>query len=387
MRLSRMQWAAAVATLFAAGAIGLTQLPGLLRGSLNHYQQAAYIKLGNMPVPGTPLYDSLKDFDYGCFTTGWWEQPGLQSLSKEVQKRNPRFNAGSYLTVFALADWMKAAPDTSINGDWYQTMAPYMAMTTEGDTAMIYPRARVVNYLTPGAISAAKEVWNRHLTKPSARQVRWLMMDFCSSPLPDMLAGHPNFISEQQGSMDLDGDGVDHWQDSDEQAAWRQANIDLMLALHEIRPDISIIPNGALAIQDPEFSKIVDGCYIEGFPQWFFSGSWQYDHALDPNFSHSIPNLAKIGRFRATPGYVMVEDTYDTGIPGRLSGLFDAVIEVRRSKNDQIEPNRPVDLRSLGAPLAPAQPGVPYMSRNFENGRLSLTVISPRQVNYQIEAN
>lgn len=378
MRLSRMQWALAAAVLFAAGAVGLRALPSLLSRSLNHYQQAAYIRLGNIPVAGDALYATLEPFDYSCMSTGWWERRGNAGLRQGARALNPRHMTGSYLTVFAIADWMAGAADTTLIGDWRKTMLPYLAMTTEGDTARIYPRARVVNYLVPGALEAAEAVWARHMNKPAAMDVQWLMLDFCSAPLPDMLP--PGGDPGQIGRLDLDQDGLDHWHDADEVAAWRQANFAVVRALYRIRPTIYLIPNGALAIVDPEFSREVDGCYVEGFPRWFFGGAYRIDNALDPEFPWSIPNLVAPERFRAVPGYVMVEDTYDSGIPGYLSALFDGVIEVRRSKDDRAEPNQPLDFRSLGAPRGAASISGGVISRDFEHGSVSLRVNSPTSV-------
>jgi hypothetical protein len=380
-----MQWAIAVATLIAAGGIGLATLPGLMQRSLYHYQQAACIKLGNFPVASTAFYDALGAYDYGCFTTGWWENGPLQSLTQEVHKRNPRFNAGSYLTVFAVAEWEASASPTSINGDWYRTMLPFIAYTTEQDTAVIYPRARVVNYMLPGAIEAAAGVWRRHLNTPEAQQVKWVMLDFCSSPLPDMMGGSPLLAAQQHGRMDLDGDGLDHWHDVDEQARWREINFELMDILRETRPGLKLIPNGQLAIVDPAFARLVDGCYIEGFPQWFFGGDWNYVNALSTTYPHGIPALTRPGRFRSDPAYIMVEDRYDQGIVGRIAGLYDSVIEMRRSSDDRAAPRAPVDLRALGAPKAAAYVNGGITSRAFEKGVLSVTVTGPRQATYQVE--
>lgn len=378
MRMSRMSWAVAVAALIAAGAIGLAQLPGLIRGSLNHYQQAAYMKLGNYPVAGEALYASLEPFDYSCMSTGWWEQRQCAGLRQGAQKKNPRHMTGSYLTVFAIAEWEYAAHDTMLVKDWAVTMDRFLAMTTEGDTARIYPKARVINYFLPGAIDSARAVWARHLNQPEARDVQWFMLDFCSSPLPDMLP--PGGDPQQHGLMDLDQDGIDHWHDADEKARWRQVNFELVRILDQIRPSAYFIPNGQLAIIDPEFSREVDGCYVEGFPQWFFGGAYRIDNALDPEFAHSIPNLVAPGRFKAVPGYIMVEDRYDSGIPGYLSALFDGVIEVRRSHNDVTPPAKPLDLRRLGAPRGPAAISDRLISRQFEHGTVSLRVNSATSV-------
>ena len=379
-----MQWALAVATLIAAGAVSLATLPGLIRGSLNHHQQAACIKLGNFPVASPEFYDSLGAFDYGCFTTGWWERGPLQQLTPEVHKRNPRFAAGSYLTVFAVPDWSASASISSINGDWHQTMLPFIAHTTEGDTAMIYPGARVVNYMLPGAIEAAAGVWRRHLNKPEAAQIKWVMLDFCSSPLPDMLMGSPNYVAQQHGLMDLDGDGVGHWTDRDEQASWRAINFELMRILRETRPGLKLIPNGQLAIVDTLFAAEVDGCYIEGFPQWFFGGAVNYQNALSATYPHGLPAITRPGRFRSNPAYIMVEDRYDQGIVGRLAGLYSNVIEMRRSSDDRQAPRAPVDLWALGAPLADAVVNGGVTSRAYEKGVLRVTVTGPQQVRYEV---
>ena len=138
---------------------------------------------------------------------------------------------------------------------------------------------------------------------------------------------------------------------------------------------LKLIPNGALAIKDPAFAKKVHGCYIEGFPQWFFGDS-PWKNAFDPDYPNSLWKLTEKDRWLGGKGIVMLEDRYYRGTFGYIAKIFDGVVEMRREMGDDLftDPgyvSLPIEL-DTGAPLGPPQFIGSDIIRKFVNGDITI---------------
>lgn len=201
-------------------------------------------------------------------------------------------------------------------------------------------------------------------------------MDFMTVPMPDLKKTQaPIYTELQTGEMDLDQDGVGHWDDLDEQAALRQAFTDLVLALRSRLPtDFALIPNGRLAMVDDSFARLVDGVFVESFPQWFFGPGFNYDGAVfQPD---RVPSMWSLSQPRCRRGFgtVMIEDRYNTGWHADIAACFGAV-EVR-SGDGMPMPKVPHIGRALGLPQAAAVLQDSVLTRQFARGVVTV-ILNP----------
>lgn len=343
------------------------------------HQNSALIKWGNPPTPNAELLTTVKPYDLVAFSWGVWDTPAMKQSMSDMRKQNLDVHLGTYFPMFTAPQWCKKDAErggTGWGARWWNAMSPYLAHTTEGDTAAIFTNQYVYNVLNPLARKAAVAELKAYRDSTG---ITWAMLDFCSVPLPNLKASQGQQWEEMEhGDMDLDGNGVGHWEDFEEQralnAAWHEYIKELRVALG---PDFLLIPNGTLAMYSTDFSKLVDGCYVEGFSKWFYGGgeTMRFDVAMDPAVGpHSLPSLCAPNRWARNPGLVMIEDWCNMGKYGYVSMLFDGAVELRRATNDVSYPPAPIDLHWLGAPTGVAQrDSLSMWSRQYENGTVFVT--------------
>lgn len=345
---------------------------------------SGWIKWGNAPDPTAPDWtDEVSQYDWVAFSSSAWNSERMKAAAAELRQRNPDIKLGEYFPTMAVGDWVFRARDEGRlrDGSWakkyYDTMVPYLARTNAmdpatglPDTASIFKRSYCVNLLAPGAIDALVDFYVTN----DADGLDWFFMDFFTVPMPDLKRSQDPIYSEMEaGDMDLDGDGVGHWDDADEQAALRQAFEDLVLALRSRLPDdFALIPNGRLAMVDDTFSRLVDGVFVESFPQWFFGPGFNYDGAVfQPDRVPSMWSLSQ-PRYRHGWGTVMIEDRYDTGWHANIAACFGAV-EIR--SGDGMPMSRvPYLRRAMGQPTAAAVLRDSVLTRQFTRGPVTVTL-------------
>jgi len=236
-------------------------------------------------------------------------------------------------------------------------------ITQHPDTAALFKATYAVNLLFP---EARERLADFYADRRRLGVTDWYFMDFFSSPMPDLKLYQEAIYREMEhGDMDLDYDGVGHWDDLDEQQALTEAFLDLITLLRARIPnDVLLIGNGKLPHWDPEFSRHLDGVYMEGVPMWGFQGRG-FAALFDPDFQGSLFQLEQRTWYR-DDFVIMIEDRSDRGEYGAVAGLFDHVVEYKRTSGASfggdpaewlygIKVDQTRALAHLGMPLGPAQ--------------------------------
>lgn len=91
------------------------------------------------------------------------------------------------------------------------------------------------------------------------------------------------------GEPDMDGDGVSHFSDADEKAAFKAAQVEWIREMRgRLGNEFIQISNGSRALTDSTFAGLLDGMNYEIFPDVGFGGSMPYRAALDPNVPNNL---------------------------------------------------------------------------------------------------
>jgi hypothetical protein len=107
-------------------------------------------------------------------------------------------------------------------------------------------------------------------------------------------------IPNVTGEPDMDGDGIAHLSDTDEMAAYRNAEVSLVSALRDSLGEGFIqVFNGQRAYSDSTFAGLADGLMYELFPTLGFPQP-NMQNALNPSFLHNL--YAIRGRLRDANG-------------------------------------------------------------------------------------
>jgi len=266
--------------------------------------------------------------------------------------------------------------------DLYQAGLPYLGRTTTGDTLSDWPGTWFIDYTNPAARRAQLDVF-KHYQATSPNKFDGIFWDYFSnklwiSPGVDGMTGEP----------DIDGDGVPHWEDEDELAAFVSAQDDMVDEMRAAMGQNFIqIANGSRALQDSTFAGKFDGIFYENFPNQGFIGGPGFRMALDPAVpnnlwaAHNWPRtrnggpwlilsyMHHVGTYLDQNGDYQVIDADDlTRAAALLSGataITYAGYGVRDAGLPDIEYN-------LGKPLGgPVLSGSTY-TREFENGWIEL---------------
>jgi len=145
--------------------------------------------------------------------------------------------------------------------DLYQAGLPHLARTTTGDTVSDWPGTYLFDYTDPAARSAMIDVF-AHYQRTSGEPFDGVFWDYFSP----RLWISPR-VTTMEGDPDLDGDGLAHRDDDDEQQAFVDAQdawVDEMR--RRMGDDFIQIANGTRATQDPAFAAKLDGMFYEMFP-------------------------------------------------------------------------------------------------------------------------
>jgi len=365
-------------SIFGFSLFGVSEIAKQITESKNDHQLSAHMKLGSSPRPVEGWVEYMAEYDFIGFSPGAWDKPQMEGMQEEIQRLNLDMQFGSYISAFACNRWTKIAyeqgQDTYI-AHWWEELSPFLAATTEGDTAAIWKDAYVYDLFNPVARTKAITLMDGYIRR---NNLDWIMLDFVSVPLPNLKASQdPIYEEMEHGDLDFDRDGIGHWDDPDERAALRviwDLYIEEMVATFP--KNLKIIPNGSLAIKDADFAKRVHGCYVEGFPQWFFGTSASnFPNAYDEDFQNSLWILSENDRWRNGEGFVMIEDRYYRNTYGYVSKIFDGVVEMRRQLGDGPYTGDYVTLPlelDTGAPLGPPETIGSEIIRAFEKGSIRI---------------
>lgn len=351
-------------------------------------QLTAFVKNGNPPRMNQADIEKMSRYDFLHFANGSWELPHMRRAADSLRVLNPDINLGDYYSFFTVSQWMARADTSRYPGRWWRDLSPYLAVTTEGDTASFWNKSYCWDICDPEARAIAVNLVNRYVRENG---IGHLMMDWMTIPMADLLEWQPQEWQDQvHGDVDWDRDGIGHWDDPDEQEFLRQEVYKYVKELRAALPESCLlIPNGGLAVKDPVFAKLVDGCYLEQFPWWLFgSGDAHYANAVDPDYPNSLWELSRPDRWRTPNFYVMLEDKWNYDAVGYIAQCFDRVVHLRRESSEEeagtVE--YPPDL-VLGRPLGPPVFTGDSLRRFFERGALGVNLHSPTSVTTSLERN
>lgn len=356
----------------------------LFSESQNDHQLSAYVKWGSAPMPTEEWIEEKSKYDFLAFTFGVWDLSRFDGVKEELMKRNADIRMGTYFGLHSAGRWMRVAPEDSWGGRYWNTVKPYLARTTVGDTAAIFKDAYVWDLTNPVARSAVVDLLRAYVDSTG---IDWAMLDFASVPLPNLKQFQdPMWEEMEEGDLDFDQDGVGHWDDPDEQQLLRESYYAFMREMKSALPnEFLLIPNGALAIYDPEFSALVDGCYSETFPSYFYGNvSDQFTNALYPTYPTSLWNLTNQSRWYGNEGFVLIEDHWDREFYGHIASLFDNCVELKIMLDETNDVSPVLDLE-LGAPLGDIYELNGEYRRDFNGGTLKVKPLAPNYVTYSIE--
>ncbi len=314
------------------------------------------------------------------------------NVVEQLKALNPDIVILVYVSV-------KTAPLNGPNEDpdsfwhkWYDRTTPYFVSTTEGAMAQDFPGNRLINMIDPGC---------RRVMIETVMEMQENSLNVVDGIYWDYFATHlwlPSSLDHIPGDPDMDGNGIGHWDDPEERIAYRDAQIELIHATRDSLGEGFIqFFNGLRAHQDSTFAALGDGAYYEIFPTQFFPNP-DMQHALDPNWSHSLFNARRW--FRTVNGgpyvvlgniwYSVYRDNNDivtqiiTGDKFRAIALLGDLYSTWTSS-----PDGAADLVyswtthdiTLGQPLGPATFEGPFIRRDFQYGKVEIEMTSGRYPN------
>ncbi len=212
----------------------------------------------------------------------WSQQYVNEPVIGRIKAINPDVKVIGYIS--AKTAQLSGAP-ASANAfwhEWYVRTRPYWVYTTTGDTAQDWPGNVVLNILNPGCRSAMIETV-MEFQQTSANHFDGILWDYFNSALWVY-----DGLTNVTGLPDMDGDGIGHALDVDEQVAYRNAEVSLVSALRDSLGEGFIqIFNGQRAYSDSTFAGLADGLMYEIFPTLQFPAP-NMKTALDPTYPFNL---------------------------------------------------------------------------------------------------
>lgn len=300
-----------------------------------------------------------------------------------IRAANPRVRIVAYLRPFNVrAVWRETpAPYT---GALWRACAPYLAQTTNGDTASVWPGAYVFDLLEPAARAGVLDVFAAFQGTGGNTFDGVFWDNFCTR-----LWGADD-PSLNDGEIDLDADGIGHFSDPDEVAAMHRAQEAWIAELRaRMGADFIQIANGDRALVDSTFAATVDGMFYENFPTVGFFGADAMATALDPVafnnlFAASRWPLTRNGgpwviptRVRNAGGFVDQTGEYrpaDTGDFIRAICLLTGATSLHTDLSGSYRSGVPSVELDLGPPLGPTEISGSLYRRTFARGTVELVL-------------
>lgn len=302
-----------------------------------------------------------------------------------MKAANPDLKVVGYINAhtswFNWGDDKVTDPDVKVfNADWYAATKPYWSYTTVGDTMTPWPGKVVLDILDPNCREAMVDVLEKH----------W---NLHSNVLDGIFWDHFNrtlWVSDsvpgREGYLDLDGNGIAHQSDPDEIQAYRDASVALIQRTRQVLGDDVIqITNGNRAAMDSVFAGLVDGTMYENFPDVGFLGD-RMRQALDLSHPNNLFAANRWARTQNGGPYQILSNTSiihfqdgDRGVVQARKAEFNRVVAlltgglVAYHSDDQLTRYGWPEIEvNLGLPVASAEFAGEVISREFENGRVTL---------------
>jgi hypothetical protein len=267
--------------------------------------------------------------------------------------------------------------------DLYDATRRYWSWTTEGDTLMDFRNAVVLNITDPGCQRAMLDIYAAH-HHSSPNKLDGVYWDYFSPTL--WIA--PDVQDDVHGEPDLDGDGISHFEDADEQEAWQAAQVSLVQGLRwRLGQDFIQIFNGTRAALDSSFAALGDGMFYEWFPTLPFHGGPQMELALDPDQYNNLFAARNWPRRRNGGPWLILSHKGEMSFMddqhllyhmkfaefNRVVALLTGCTAVYHREEQYLASWPEVEL-DLGLPLGGVTRNDRVLSREFERGLVSLTL-------------
>ena len=315
----------------------------------------------------------------------FWGRDGVENQLDLLRAANPDIKILAYFRTKCIREeWGEADEPNAYSRDLYTASLPYWSYTTTGDTLRDWPGVILFDQANPRARQAMLAVFARY-QESSTNKFDGMFWDYFNTSL--WIA--PT-VTDMTGDPDLDGDGVAHWDDDDELAAFQEAEISWILEVRaSLGDDFIQIANGWRALQDESFAALVDGMFYEIFPDVGFSGSCDYGQALDASVANNLftastwPRRANGGpwlilsnknwntRFQDQDGNFR---TLDLGDVNRAIALITDCYAVHYHSSGHRIVGIPEVEPDLGRPLGQVTIDGNVYHREFENGHVEVVV-------------
>lgn len=311
--------------------------------------------------------------------THFWRNGASQDLVDRFKLRNPDVKVIGYVNAHtSWYQWGSASPDEGYVYDWYHATKPYWAHTTTGDTMTTWPGKPMLRVNLSECRAAMVQVL-RSCQQRSGNKLDGVFWDCFNDPL--WIAENADY----DGELDLDEDGIGHYDDEDEMAAYRLSQEELV---QEVRAafggDFIQIFNGNRAPKDSVFAALGDGMLYEHFPDVPF-GSGGMHKAFDLTRFNNVFTAVHWPRSNNGGPYVIYNNEwishirmpdgsyldYPTAEWCRAMALLTGALAAYHDQQSHCYGWPQVEL-DLGAPLGPPLYYAGRWQRDYERGQITV---------------
>ncbi len=356
----------------------------ILRGEREPGMQIAIIDWATGDLSSPEAIARYARADLVAFETFYlWVSPRNADVVPRLKALNPDLVVLGY--VSAEASWLvwgtgpnPPAPGTYAR-DWFDATRPYWSYTTEGDTACPWPGQVLLDITDPGCRAGMIDVVRRH-QGDQGNELDGIFWDHFCDPLW-VKPGIPGV----EGLPDLDGDGIAHADDPDEQQAHRRAQEALVMGMRAAMGDaFQQVFNGSRATRDSLFARLGDGMMYEGFPQVNY-GHPPIDAYLSPDYAFNLAAARTWPRQDHGGPWLLLSncrllgftdsDAQSVVVPyADLNRAVALLLDLAVSYHDQPKwiygwPEIELD---LGRPLGPLSRDADVLTRTFERGEITV---------------
>ncbi|PIR43313.1 hypothetical protein COV24_03590 [candidate division WWE3 bacterium CG10_big_fil_rev_8_21_14_0_10_32_10] len=288
------------------------------------------IKWGNSPQFTLNNWaNAISKYDFFATTPGAWENHA--NTIATIKNVNPKFKAGTYFQMHTAATWMASAGEGTYPKLLWDYLSLHPAGSVDGSTIpTVWYTNPVYDIFDATVRQTAANLLGNYV---NTYNLNWIFLDFVSVPIGSF---NGSYI------LDFNRNGVSLWDDTTEQDQLKQVWFDYISEIRtEVGDDVQIIPNGKLALTDDSFASIVDGCFVEDFPKYFF-GSVEYDWDGAFNIEH-IPSLYSLNqkRYRNGRGSVFIHNdiNIDTDNWRKVRDKYPNLIICNEQKTEGLPPD------------------------------------------------
>lgn len=332
-------------------------------------------------------------------TDQFWGRAEFEGKMGLIRAAKPSLKILGYFRTKAVKAYWGDYPNQTYNYDLHQALSPFWCQTTTGDTLMDFPGAVVFDYTNPAARRAALDVYE-HYQSTSNNKFDGVFWDYFSTSLWIS----PTVVG-MDGEPDMDGDGVAHWDDPDELAAFLDAQFDWLREMEAaMGPSFIQVGNGYRAATDSVFAAELDGIFYELFPNVGFGSGDTFRHALDPTRYNNLFTSRHWPRTRNGGPWMFLSHrkpagsirdggtwiTIDAGDLLRAVALLTDGTSLHYDNTGQAVAGVPAIELDLGRPLGETEIFGELYVRNFERGRVVLEMgvgYYPQPFSYVIHQN